>query len=539
MKAEDLKLEEIIDFTNGHINLYGRRLVVHSIDAFARLRRDLLDKLGLQHTRRIFTRFGYYWGQADAAAMKRIFTWDNQEQWLRAGPRMHSLQGVTQCTVKSLKMGDSGDSFEMDVVWRDSGEAQEHVRTIGQGDKPACWMLTGYASGYSTFCLGRDIYFIESKCRVKGDRLCTATGKDGTSWVESGNPDLSHFEELQDIQGEILDLTQELKSKAREIKKQRKQIRQLEPKTSEVFAEVHSKAFEEVLLLADRVAPFDTSVLVTGESGSGKEVLARYMHRRSTRSKHAFSAVNCSALPETLLESELFGHKAGSFTGATNDRIGIFEQANKGTIFLDEIGDISIATQVRLLRVLQEREIMRVGESISRPIDVRVMAATNRNLSDVISSGHFREDLYYRLRVFEIEIPALRDRTEDILALARTFIERLSRKLAIPDLRLDATSLDHLIQYNWPGNVRELENVLERAAVMSEKGLILPESLPPSLIHQSLTQAPGDLINRSLAEVESSHIEAILKLTNNNRTKAAKILGISPATLWRKTRDKE
>lgn len=539
MKAEDLKLEEIIDFSQGKISLYGRRLVVHSVHAFARLRGDLLDTLGSDRTQRIFTRFGYYWGQADAAAMKRIFTWDSPKEWLLAGPKMHTLQGVTHCTVKSLKMDHTTERFHMEVVWRDSGEAEEHKLTLGHSDQPICWMLTGYASGYSSFCFGRDIYFVEEKCRAKGDRVCTAIGKDALSWTEDGNPDMSHFQALEDIQSEILGLTRELKSKTREISRQRKRLHQLEYKHSASLAEVHSKPFQHVLDLANRVAPFDTSVLITGESGTGKEVIARYTHGQSARAKREFLAVNCSALPETLLESELFGHKAGAFTGAIKDRVGIFEQANRGTIFLDEIGDISAAIQVKLLRVLQEREITRVGESVPRRIDVRIMAATNRDLSEAIVHGTFREDLYYRLRVFEIQVPALRDRTEDLLPLARFFIKRLSRKLHMPNLRLDATSLDYLIHYAWPGNVRELENVLERSAVMSQAGLILPASLPPSIIHGEMAHAAEPRVKRSLADLEQEHIQAVLEFTGNNRGRAAKILGISTATLWRKTRKED
>ena len=212
------------------------------------------------------------------------------------------------------------------------------------------------------------------------------------------------------------------------------------------MVEVHSESFRRVLDLAGRAAPFDSSILITGETGVGKEVLARHIHKASARAAHQMLSVNCAALPESLLESELFGHKAGAFTGAIEDRAGLFEQARNGTLFLDEIGDISAAMQTKLLRVLQEHEIMRVGESRPRKIDVRVIAATNRDLDEAVRSGRFREDLLYRLRVIEIHVPPLRDRREDILPLARHFVEKFSRDLKLPGLRLDATCVDTLQQ---------------------------------------------------------------------------------------------
>ena len=535
MKAQDLKLEEIIDFSQGGIHLHGRRLVMHSIHAFAQLRKDLMETIGPEQTQHTFTRFGYYWGQADAAAMKRIFKWDNLEEWLKAGPQMHSLQGVTKSVIKSLEIDQQTGRFRMDVVWRDSGEVDEHLLAFGKSENPICWMLVGYASGYATFCLGKNIYFIEQKCRAKGDHICTAIGKDEESWGKEIHPYLKYFQKTESIQQEILSLSKELKSKTRELAKQRKRLEEFENTSQQSFAEVHSKSFQRVLELASRAAPFDTSILITGESGSGKEVLARYIHKLSARADKLFLGINCGALPVTLLESELFGHKAGSFTGATSDRIGIFEQAQGGTIFLDEIGDISLSMQVKLLRVLQEREIVRVGESKPRKINVRIITATNRNLPQAIRDGKFREDLYYRLGVIEVHVPPLRERTEDILPLARYFIKQLSQKLKMPDLRLEATCVDYLTGYSWPGNVRELENAIERAAVLSQKGVILPELLPSAIIHSDSARSQKTTAVRSLADVEKDHIQAVLKMTNNNRARAAEILGISTTTLWRKT----
>ncbi len=534
MKADDLKLEELIEFSEGAVSLHGRRLVLHSIHAMAQSRKDLVEMVGLDQTRRILTRFGYFWGNADAAAMKRIFEWDSPAEWLAAGPRMHTLQGVAKVTVKSLDMDVAGGRFNMEVTWRDSGEAEEHLIEFGRSDGPVCWMLVGYASGYASFCMGKNVYFIEQKCKGKGNRICTAIGKDETSWGDELEPHLPYFQ-ADDIQGKVRALTVELGRKTRELARQRKKLSRLERRLGPPLVEVRSESFGRVLDLGNRVAPFDTSVLITGETGVGKEVLARYIHRLSERADAPFLAVNCGALPETLLEGELFGHKAGAFTGATHDRIGLFEQADRGTIFLDEIGDISPAMQLKLLRVLQEREIMRVGESKPRKIDVRVIAATNRNLSQAAAEGTFREDLYYRLGVIEIEVPPLRDRPEDVLPLARHFVSQLSRKLKLPDLRLDATCVDYLQAYAWPGNVRELENAIERSAVLCKDAVIRPEDLPSHIVHARASRAGrGDPLTRTIAQVEQDHIQAVMELTNGNRTRAAEILGISPTTLWRK-----
>jgi len=494
--------------------------------------------VGVEQARRVLTRFGFYWGHADAAAMKREFQWESDEELLRAGPRLHTLQGVTKSVVRSLTL-DADGSCVMELVWYRSGEAEEHVEEFGPSDHPVCWMLCGYASGYASFCLANDVYFMETACRAKGDEVCRAVGRDRASWGQDIEAHLPYFE-TDDIHGKILELTDELKKKTRELERNRRRLSELEDLVRPDFAEVRSKSFHEVLDLASRVARFDSSVLITGESGVGKEVLARYIHDSSHRAKGEFVAVNCGALPESLLESELFGHRSGSFTGAVRDRKGLFEQANQGTIFLDEISEISPAMQVKLLRVLQEREIRRLGENTQRPIDVRVMAASNQDLEKAVNEGTFRDDLFYRLRVVEIRIPPLRERHEDILPLARFLVKRLEKKLDLPGIVLDAACLEHLQRYPWPGNVRELENALERAAVLSDGGRIKPEGLPAGVWESDSEglQAPYPP-SLSLKEVEKAHIRAVLSHTQGNRSEAAKTLGIGVTTLWRRLKEME
>ncbi|MFA5292662.1 MAG: sigma 54-interacting transcriptional regulator [Phycisphaerae bacterium] len=534
MKADDLVLQELIDFKEGRLSLHGRRLVLHDMHSFAQFRKDLTDMIGFQETRKILTRFGFFWGQADAAALKRIFQWEDTIELLKAGPRLHTLQGVVRSVIKKIELDRQTGKFEMELLWYDSGEAEEHLISIGKSEQTVCWMLIGYASGFASYCLSKEIYFMEQKCRAKGDMICTAIGKDKDSWGDELKNVLPHFES-EDIKGKIQQLTEQLRLKSRELSAQRKQLGLPEKPMKLQAAEVRSKSFQAVLELASRASIFDSSILITGETGTGKEVLARYIHNNSPRAKKNFIGVNCGALPETLLESELFGHKAGSFTGATKDRIGLFEQAGQGTIFLDEITEISTNTQVKLLRALQEREIFRVGESTPRKIDIRIIAASNQNIAEAIKTGRFREDLYYRLAVIEIQVPPLRNRQEDILPLARYFVNEFSKKMKIPNLILDASCLNYLLNYSWPGNVRELENAIERAAVFSGEGVIFPENLPPAILKSVyISQNASDLQSRTLEQIEKNHINNILKMTGGNKSRAAKILGISPATLWRK-----
>lgn len=533
VRAEDLRLEEMVDFADGRIDLRGRRLVIHSIDAFARFRGALLESVGLLRARQVLTGYGYFWGEADAATMRRIYTWDSMRELLTAGSRLHALQGVVRSRIKSLGFDEEAKTVRCELNWYESGEAEEHLKVYGKTDHAVCWMLAGYASGYYSACLGSKVYFAEQRCRAMGDRICSAVGLDEASWGDELAEVVRYFH-VDDVAGEIATLTRELKRRDRELAKQRRQLKSL---TSEkrAFPEVRSKPFQDLLDVVDRAATFDTTVLILGETGVGKEVLARRLHELSRRSKGPFVPVNCSALPETLLESELFGHVAGAFTGATAGRVGLFEHASGGTLFLDEIGDVPTATQVKLLRVLESREITRLGESTPRPIDVRIVAATNRNLEEAIETGRFRDDLYYRLGVIRLEVPPLRERTEDIPPLARYFVARFSTKLHIRDLKLDSSCIELLLRYPWPGNIRELENAIEHAAVMSEGGIIRPDDLPQIVRSSPALSAPeGAVGGATLSDVERNYILSVLEAHEGSRTKAAAALGISPTTLWRK-----
>ncbi len=290
----------------------------------------------------------------------------------------------------------------------------------------------------------------------------------------------------------------------------------------------NSKAMQNVFDMVAQVSRSDATVLIRGESGTGKELVAHAIHYNSPRAERPFIKVNCAALPETVIESELFGHERGAFTGAVATRKGRFELANGGTIFLDEIGDLSPTTQIKLLRVLQEKEFERVGGNDTIRTNVRIITATNRNLEQLLDPGTFREDLYYRLNVFPIHIPPLRDRKSDILLLADHFVEKYSNQNAIPIRRISTPAIDLLMNYHWPGNVRELENCVERAVLLSVDEVIHSHHLPPSLqsAESTGTRLKGTLVD-ALDGLERELVCDALKSTKGNMAKAARLLGVT------------
>ena len=297
-----------------------------------------------------------------------------------------------------------------------------------------------------------------------------------------------------------------------------------------------SRRFLEVLKLAEQVAPTDSTVLIQGESGTGKEVLARYIHDHSSRADGPFLSINCGALPENLLESELFGHVTGSFTGAVRDKQGLFAAARGGSFFLDEVGEMPPSLQVKLLRVLQEREAIPVGSTEAVTVDVRIIAATNRELEEEIRRGAFRSDLFYRLNVIPVMLPPLRERRDDIVLLLESFLQRLATERNAEPKALSSDALDAVMVYDWPGNVRELENALEHAVALSAGRLIEPQHLPERITRRRKEPLVQDrnYENPTLEVIERAYIMWVLQAEGGNKTRAAEALGIDPSTLYRK-----
>jgi DNA-binding NtrC family response regulator len=292
-----------------------------------------------------------------------------------------------------------------------------------------------------------------------------------------------------------------------------------------------SEAMQEVYRSIEKAATSKATVLITGESGTGKELVARAIHYGSSRRSAPFVPVNTGAIPETLVESELFGHTRGAFTGATETRAGLFQSAEGGTIFLDEISEVSPSMQVKLLRVLQEKEVFMLGSRRARKVDVRIVAATNKDLRTLVEKGTFREDLYFRINVLTLEVPPLRERGDDVLLLTRYFGSKFARELERPAPRFSDDALRALRNYDWPGNVRELENVVQRLVVMHEEEVIDVSDLPSPM---RFSAPRGSGLNRRLAEVEAEHIRSVLAAARGNKTQAAEILGIDRKTLREK-----
>ena len=331
--------------------------------------------------------------------------------------------------------------------------------------------------------------------------------------------DMSKEVEIQQMKAEVLRLRTELE-------------------TTYSFGEIVGKSqnMQQTFALMQRATESDITVLISGESGTGKELVARAIHFNSSRKAGPFVTVNCAAIPETLIESELFGHERGAFTGATTQRIGKFEHADQGTIFLDEIGDMELALQAKLLRVLQERQIQRVGGTTNIPTDIRVLTATNQNLEEAVEAGRFRKDLFYRIAAFPIMVPPLKDRREDIPLLANHFLKKYAEKSTKSIKAISADVLRLLMQHNFPGNVRELENIIERAVLLENTEVLQPSSLPPRMLTMISSQPAGSAEILPFEEVERQTLAHALKVMNNNVTKAAEALKIDRSTLYRKVK---
>jgi DNA-binding NtrC family response regulator len=539
VRVSDLDLRELLEFDagGGIIRFAGRRAVVLDTVALGLLRSELIGTLGLTAARGLLTRFGYVHGHRTAESLKADFPWDDEGEWRRAGGKLHTLQGLVVVEPVERPPGDPETPFA-EAVWMDSYEAEQHLLHFGQADEPVCWTLCGFASGYLSFCNGREVYCVEERCRGRGDAVCRVVGRFREEWGDAIAPHLAFYEK-HSLNESLRDLTNALKRTERRLRSRRDALARADGEPEDPSGLVaRSEAMKRVIGLARRVAPVDSTVLLTGESGVGKERLARLVHAESARAGGPFVALNCAAVPEALLESELFGHARGAFTGAVQERAGLLESAGGGTVLLDEVGDVPLAMQAKLLRALQEREVRRVGENRTRRIDARIIAATNRELGEDVLAGRFRQDLYYRLRVVELRVPPLRERREDVLPLARVLLVEISHRLGRRACTLSPQAADQLLRYDWPGNVRELENALERALVLANGGRIEPDDLSEE-IRSALPVAyvPGRV--RPLADLERDYILAVLRANGGNRTRTAEQLRIGSATLYRKLREYE
>jgi DNA-binding NtrC family response regulator len=535
MRVDDLHHKELLELDpeGGVIRFAGQRALLLDAVAMGILRRYLVDNFGLTAARAVLTQFGFAHGWRMAEAVKKEYKWASKEEWRRAGPRIHTLGGLFLA-----QPGAEDPLAEQGATLLASYEAEQHLLHFGRSDSPVCWTICGLTSGYVSRTTGAEIYVLEDRCLGGGHAACHLLARTREEWGDERAEELAFFdagrlEECLDVS--LTRVTETLKAAEKKLRARRQVLVRAARDVEEPFGIVaKSPRMQAVVELARRVAKVDATVLITGESGVGKERIARLVHDESSRAAGPFIAVNCGAITETLLESELFGHKRGAFTGAVSDRPGLFEAANHGTLLLDEIGDVSPGMQVKLLRVLQEREIRRVGENKSRPVNVRVLAATNRDLAHGVADDAFRQDLYYRLKVVELHVPPLRERRDDILPLARVLLadaaDRMGRKIS----GLVPRAADQLLRYEWPGNVRELENAMERAVALARGHRVDFDDLPEEIRQTSPTPVVSGGTVQPLSEVEKQYILAVLELNDGNQRRTAKQLRIGSATLYRK-----
>ncbi|OUY06217.1 phenol degradation transcriptional regulator MobR [Acinetobacter populi] len=527
------------DAKHGQIWFEENRMLLLHTSIMGYLRKDLYQMLGHERTKHFFIRCGYQAGMKDAEITSKLRPNMTAEEAFMAGPQMHGIRGMVQVEVNTLKLCHETGSFYADFNWLHSFESEVHLNEFGTSDEPACWMLLGYACGYSSFVMGQTIIYQETKCTAKGDEHCQIIGKPLTTWENAD--ELIRFMSPDPVADQIIALQAELKTLKQNI------YTSSESDYTMFNSVGESTAYRQVCELLKKSAGSKVVVLLQGETGVGKEAFARGIHQASQRKHAAFVAVNCASIPPDLIEAELFGVEKGAYTGATQSRMGKFERAHGGTIFLDEVIELSPRAQAALLRILQEGEFERVGDYQTRRIDVRVVAATNEDLFDAVQQGRFRADLFYRLNIFPVMIPPLRERRDDIPLLVKHFLKRFESIYDKTIKGLSDKALSYLMSHDWPGNIRELENLLERATLLTEhqQEIKLSNLIPQYQLNQeqnldvnTVTAANQQHMieqlldqNFSLEQFEQDMIQTALSRSQNNVSEAARLLGISRATL--------
>ncbi|MBB5499399.1 sigma-54-dependent Fis family transcriptional regulator [Paraburkholderia sp. MM5384-R2] len=533
---------------DGRIWLDKQRMVLLHSSTFGAIRAELLHALGKEQGRQALERVGYAQGKRDAElVMERWADEDSLSQW-QAGPSMHTLQGFARVRTLNYEFDVDEGVFRGEYQWHDSVEAEEHIAKYGLSDGPVCWMLTAYVSGYASTMLGFPIVCRERECRGTGHASCELVAKPAHEW-ESEAPGFAAFV-----------FPEQTSSNGRAPSVCNAPVSRSEQRDPVIDLSAPFIAARQQLEL---VAPTQATVLLRGESGVGKELFAKTLHELSARCDGPFIAVNCAAIPDNLVEAELFGVERGAYTGATNSRPGRFERAQGGTIFLDEIASMTASAQGKLLRALQEREIERVGGTKSIHTDVRVVAATNLDLWQEVEAQRFRRDLFFRLNVFPIDIPSLCERRDDIPFLVEHFLRGYSQLHKKQIRGLTGRAMQTLLAYNYPGNVRELQNLIERGVICARDGGLIDSAQ----IFRHGEASPGgsfilgtqgrlrsaaptklDTGGRELRQMKSAtkdHVEGVqslvemerrlcveaLDLANQNVAAAARKLGLTRPTL--------
>ena len=531
----------------GKVWLNEQRVMLFSQAALGKFRKEVYDTIGQDRCKAFFLRLGYQLGILDGELARSSGAEMPIKDRFNLGPELHALRGMVLPELQRLVVSEKGGEFICEVVWFNSYEVEICANEMGPMDEPGCWNLTGYASGYSSALLQREIFFQELECHSCGGDRCFAVGKPAAEW--------DNYEQLKRYY-EPDPLLEELSKLQTTVEALKESLNEGDKLPNIVGS---SKPFKHALEMVTKASDSKVSVLLLGETGVGKEVLARAVHITSDRADKPFIAVNCAAIPPDLIESELFGVEKGAYTGANQSRMGRFERADKGTIMLDEVIELTPRAQATLLRVLQEGEFERVGDNKVRKIDVRIVAATNEDLSVAVQQGRFRADLYYRLSAYPINIPPLRERKEDIPLFVVHFLEKYRALYNKNVLGISDRGMEMLSNYEWPGNIRELENVVARAVILADiNGVISMESMfPESALRPSeakVLDPSGRLQNQifpegidadglveyllssgfDLVKFEETMLTSALQKTQGNISKAARLVGLSrPAFAYR------
>ncbi|MBN1382992.1 MAG: sigma 54-interacting transcriptional regulator [Deltaproteobacteria bacterium] len=541
MFFEEIRKDLVTTGNENNFPMFGSgRIVTFGITALAGLIRDIIRTVGLEKGSTICFRYGYEAGIAQALVVMEHYNFKSPDEFLKICETLKTMSGIAHVEFENMELDEQGKLVRFNGIWRDSLEAyiwQSQFKKEYSG--PVCIILSGMLSGYTSAIFGQEVLVEELVCETQSHRgYCSFEGRPLSGW----GIEVSHFQAgliLENLEDEMTRLRTELRQAWDDMERQKSEIADLKqrfkmPGDPDII--YRSPAMAKILHLAEKVAPTRSTVLLQGESGTGKEVIARFIHRYSSSAKDPFLAINCAALPANLLESELFGHVKGAFTGADLDKKGLFIEAGSGTIFLDEVGDMPLEIQAKLLRAIQEKVVRQVGGVKEIPVQARIIGATNRELKSMVGEERFRDDLFFRLSVFPIEIPPLRERREDILPLARHFLTRMNSDH--PGFFPKTIRL--MEGYDWPGNVRELENWVEYAVILSGKERIRPDHLPLDM-NRSLAN-PIKLLATDLptwSELEKRYISYVLEQTNYNKSRAARILGMGNSTLWRHLKEND
>jgi two-component system, NtrC family, response regulator HydG len=530
-RIDHLRKQLRLDADDGRIWLGEQRMALIHVQSLAALRRELIDSLGADKARGLLTRMGYTSGVQDADMARRTIADRSFQDAFLAGPRLHMLEGMVSVEFEKIELDVERGHFYAQVVWTQSIEVECHLLHYGASIEPVCWMELGYAAGYTTAFLGRPILYREVECRGAGGKACRIVGKPLDEWGDTLD-DLRHFQSEAFVNRVMSRATEPAAPSKTTVEVADDEMVGLSP------------GFNAATHLVRKVAATKATVLFLGETGVGKELFARNLHRESDRASAPFVAVNCAAIPDNLLESELFGVEKGAFTGALASRPGRFERAGGGTLFLDEIGTLTLEAQGKLLRALQTGEIERVGDVRTRKVDVRLVAATNEDLKLRVRESTFRSDLYYRLNVFPIRIPPLRERRDDLPLLMRTFLAKFSRMHRKHVTGFTERAIRSLLDYDFPGNIRELENMIERAVILSSDGgpldvfFLFADGGTPAEPAPHAVEADRDEVERAVTEavgrrplsldaLERTVMMTAVERAGGNLSSAARMIGLT------------